>query len=331
MEQNYLYIAQSTSSTDKRYNIYKMGCSTTPEERVRTLGGSCSTSTYVPLLILPLPMGLKDVHILSHEMLEPYVLYRNTKLQNRFLKIFGQDHKDGLDRRREILMFGTSFSKKKVIELVKSLVKKMTRRSKDGSIQYRCSTKDCVSSGGTEYCNVCQKYVRSLLNSLTYQKIQMNRLALGKRMSKKRRILELESIESSFTENISKKRKRRETNPEWEGPERGEYWVRSGDGGYTMDVVRVMTLDGVKRSSRVQWWSPIRNMSGRNIDSVFEQDTRDGTRYDTLDLVKWDDGGWIMAVKMVKSRRKGHMKIGTPYRKDLERFIKRPYHVYSHA
>lgn len=324
MDKNYLYLAQSTSPIDKKYNIYKMGCSTSPESRVKYLGGSCSTNTYTTLLVIPLPMGLKDVHILSHDKLSSYVLYRNEKLQRRYMNIFGQDHENGLHRRREILMFGTSFSKKRVIEMIKKLVKTMSRRGHDGNILYRCSVKGCISSGGTEYCGVCKKFMCSILNSLTYQKIQMHRLSIGKRMSKRKRILELECIESDFTNNIQKKRRRYSVKPQWEGPDIGDFWVRyNTHGGYMFEVIRIMTSDGLSRSSRVQRWSPISNRSDNVFDSIFEQETRDGTRYDTLDIVKWDDGGWIMSIKMVKSSRKGHLTIRRSHQKDFECFIGR--------
>jgi hypothetical protein len=69
-----------------------------------------------------------------------------------------------------------------------------------------------------------------------------------------------------------------------------------------------------KRSSLVQWWSPVEgNDPSRDVyttvDLTFHQDTRDGLPYKFLDEIAWDCGGWQSCIRLKSSTRKGHLHI----------------------
>ena len=99
----FIYIIQPL--TLRRADIYKIGQSVDPIKRSRQLGGSGSTETFSLLYMCPLPRGISDTDILRHEYIRPYVIHKNLHLVSKCTKIIGVEHKDGLNRRKELLHF----------------------------------------------------------------------------------------------------------------------------------------------------------------------------------------------------------------------------------
>lgn len=81
MTTHYLYVAHTPSDRHSdRHHVYKVGYSTCPLDRIRTLGGSVSTVDYEPLLVLDIPSTVKDIHVLAHHLVDPHVMYRREHL-----------------------------------------------------------------------------------------------------------------------------------------------------------------------------------------------------------------------------------------------------------
>lgn len=188
----YLYVARSVSSAEARkHHVYKVGQSTQPLVRIRTLGGAVSTETFEPVLVVELPTHLRDTHVLAHPMISPYVVKQHRRLVARYLAIFGSSHALGIRRRREIIMFGTRFSVKRVRDLFTTIVGDMTCTSG----HYICSNSGCIANTGTtSYCAVCVKFIDSVMNCIAYQKTKC--ATRGDKKRKRERILA--SVEAQF-------------------------------------------------------------------------------------------------------------------------------------
>jgi hypothetical protein len=363
----YLYVARNqTSLSSRKHHVFKVGHSSRPYERIQDLGGSGSTDTYEAILVLPLPRSVKDSHVLSHRLIQPFVIHRHERLQKRYLSIFGACHADGIRRRRELVMFGSGYSTKRVMELFRQVVASMSSRAKkNGVSSYVCTDASCIASGrglSLLYCDVCTKYVQSSLSHVTYHRSRLHaqrgsttlaskvvRMQTKKRLRQAvadmdatfssllqspgaRRVvgeLELElELEVSSPSSRSTKRRRVSVLPSppiWEGPAVDAFWIMRPDAdmvaaGHRFLLGLVKSNDVRKRSSLVQWWSPVdgddpsRDVE-TTVDLTFHQDTRDGLPYKHLDELAWDHGGWQSCIRMKSSKRKGQRSI---WEKDKE-------------
>ena len=273
---NYLYIAQESSNVKiKKHHVFKVGYSSQPTERIKALGGSGSTLSYEAVLILELPFAVKDIHILSHRLLDPYVLFRHDDIQAKYLKIFGSGHKVGIKRRREIVMFGSEFT----LTRIKALFRKVVSSMCSSSGTYICTDKNCLATGGIMHCSVCVKFMKSLVNSITYQPgVSINRIG------RKRKI---EASDTIFTQMIEQTHLQKRQ--KWAGPNLGEFWVLRPDtnlmqNGCPFLVARIQSRSLSKRTSRVQWWSCTTD-GVMNKNSTFVPDTN-------MDVLPWDGCGW---------------------------------------
>ena len=279
MNTNYLYIAQSQSDSNaKKHNVYKVGHSTQPLERIRTLGGSGSTETYEPILIVALPRHAKDIHVLSHRCIQKFVVYRHEDMRSKYIAIFGQGHADGVKRRREIVMFGARYAVSRIKALFRGVVENISSQTGD----YICTDKDCDSNGGPAGCAVCVKFTNSLLNCISYQQGLNARSTLRKR----KRILE--TVETQLVALMSAKKKQRT----WKGPSIGTFWIIRPDAdmvqrGLRFRVVRVLSNDKRRRTSTIHEWCCDDDGS---IQSRF---TNDGETY----TLSWENG-WQSTVQM---------------------------------
>ena len=111
----FVYIVQPL--TLKRANIYKIGQSMNPEKRLRQLGGSGSTETFSMIYSNVLPRGVSDIDILRHKNMNPYVIHQHRHLINKCCEIIGQEHLQGLIRRKELLHFD-NMSRDSIISLL---------------------------------------------------------------------------------------------------------------------------------------------------------------------------------------------------------------------
>jgi hypothetical protein len=195
---NYLYIARSRSDPNaKKHNVYKVGHSSNPLNRIRTLAGSASTETYEPILILALPAYVKDIHILSHRCIQQFVVHQHERLQSKYIDIFGAGHADGIKRRRELVMFGPRYAVSKMKDLFRRVVGSITSRT--GT--YLCKDRECIINDGTSSCAVCIKVTQSLFNCITYQK--------GLQQSCRKRIRVIDAVETRLISMLTRKHNRK--------------------------------------------------------------------------------------------------------------------------
>lgn len=193
MVPTFLYVARSISNAAARkHHVYKVGQSTQPLKRIQSLGGSVSTECYEPILVVELPMHVRDTHVLSHPMISPFVVKQHRRLVARYVSIFGSSHESGIRRRREIVMFGSRFSMKRVKALFTMSIDGMTSESG----QYVCTDSGCIANSGTTYCPVCVKFIDSIMNCIAYQKT--------KNRGSTKRVRILESVESQFMQMIGR-------------------------------------------------------------------------------------------------------------------------------
>lgn len=266
----YLYLAQESSAVARRYHIYKMGCSVDPKQRKFALGGSCSTATFHIVCTMPLPDGIKDIHVLQHTKLAPYRLRDSPAMRQRYLRLFGDSHADGLGRRRELLMFGASFSHEKVITLVRGVYSELVSRDQSGYLSFRCQNPQCRESNADfQYCDVCKGVLRTVQNRRHYRR---QREPLGPRR------LSLRVARGG----------------RWRGPRPGQFWVRRSAGGEPR-LCCVQRNAGAGRASEVSWWECIdcRLYSQCGADEAH--------------VVDWDDGGWIMPVRVTRRQQKAYI------------------------
>jgi hypothetical protein len=281
MTKQYLYVAHARS--DRRidkHHVYKVGYSTRPLDRIRTLGGSVSTVTYEPLLVLELPSAVKDIHVLAHRLVDPFVVYRHEGLQTKFLSIFGPEHQEGIKRRRELVMFGAHYTRSRVKALFRRIVASMC--SPMGT--YLCKDETCLSMGGVSYCGVCKKFLNSLVNCITYQS-GVSKQAVGHKRS-------LEDADSLFVAMLEQTRNQKKR--KWVGPGIGVFWILRPDIGVLKTgchflVARVQSRCTSKRTSRIQWWSCT---SGDDLDPAAKF-----TADPDLDTLSWDGGGWQCSIR----------------------------------
>jgi hypothetical protein len=273
---NYLYLAQALSDPRlKTHHVFKVGYSTNPQDRIKTLGGSGSTVTYKTILVLELPSGVKDIHVLAHHKLDPFVVYRHTELQARYLAVFGPGHRPGLHRRREIVMFGPQYT----LQRVKALFRRVVTGMYSPAGTYQCTEESCLSAGGVAYCGVCVKFMKSLVNTLTYQS------GVSSRSDARKRCLDGADVLFSTVARQIHARKRHK----WDGPIIGVFWVFRPTinllaTGRQFLVARVQSRNERKRTSRVQWWS-CATTDIPDLRSKFTPETN-------IDTLSWDGGGW---------------------------------------
>jgi hypothetical protein len=283
----YLYVAQACSDARlKKHHVYKVGYSTQPLERVHTLGGSGSTESYEIILVLELPSALKDSHVLAHRRLDPFVVHRHEDLQSKYTALFGSGHNNGVRRRREIVMFGQQYTLSRVKSLFRRIVSNM--RSPTGT--YQCHDGTCLATGGVAYCDVCSKYMKSLVNSMTYQSGVSSQISGRKRT--------LEDMDTLFTTMIEQAREHKKQR--WHGPTIGDFWVLRPTvnllkSGCRFLVARVQSLNKSKRTSRVQWWSCSTD-DDMDVKAKFTPDVE-------TDTLSWDGGGWQCHIRMKQYTR----------------------------
>lgn len=278
---NYLYIAQAQADPNvKKHNVYKVGQSAHPLERIRTLGGSGSTDTYEPILIVALPRHVKDTHILSHRCIQKFVVGRHEDMRSKYITIFGSGHATGLKRRREIVMFGHRYAVSRIKDLFRQVVKNVSSRKGN----YVCMDTACVSNGGPSDCAVCLKFTSSLLNCISYQK-EVNKRFL---LQKHRRILE--SVETKLIALMAAKKKRKP----WKGPSVGSFWLVRPENETMCRVVRITSNDKRNRSSGVCGWEPRETVQNliQTLQSRFIEDDNGSTN------LGWDRSGWKCVVEM---------------------------------
>lgn len=281
MNTNYLYIARAQSDPKaKKYNVYKVGNSTQPLERIRSLGGSGSTETFEPILIVALPRYVKDLHILAHRCIQQFIVSRHESLRAKYVSIFGPGHAKGIRRRREIVMFGPRYPVSKIKDLFRRVVD--TISSQTG--RYLCADENCVSTGGASDCAVCAKFTTSLLNCIAYQKGMRHKSTL------QRRLRVLEAVEAQLGQIISNKNKQ----PQWKGPTVGDFWILT-DPRERFRIIRVLSNNTRKRSSVVQEWSHSGVCTSilRTLQSRFTP-----TEDQEKQRLEWDQNGWRCVVQM---------------------------------
>jgi hypothetical protein len=311
MENIYLYIAQCTTDTKAmKHNVYKVGCSKYPEKRVRMLSGAASTNVYRLVIKLKLPTGIKDHHILAHKQLQPYVLYNNLIHQSQYIKIYGKRHEPGLQRRRELVMFGQKFSEHKVICMVRRIVKSIVNKTNN---TYICNDPMCITATGsttTSLCVMCTKYTQSIWNCITYHKVHNQ--SYNKIQSDKIKLML--QLDKTFTDRIHHNR----TIQEYTTPNIGEFWLycplqHRYDNHNMIQLACIKSFDTTNNneSVRVQWWSSIRKQKTISgfVSSVFVQESRDGEPYNNLDTVHLKDTGWQCLIRMKNGHRKGYKLI----------------------
>jgi hypothetical protein len=325
MLHSYLYVTRSiTNQKALRHHVYKVGISTDPYTRIRTLGSAGSTETYEPIVVLPLPCGVKDTHILAHRMVKKFVLFSSETLQRQYAKIFGKEHLHALKRRRELVMFGSGFSLTRVKSLFQRVLRDIStvghkNHTKKGL--YVCRDTSCTS---IIRCGVCTKFIRSVWNGIAYQKSSMYRdplASFGQSLTRKRKLELLEKVEAKFVkmteERPTKRTRRRQPDPRWQGPMVDEYWllrpnismIRSG---HRFLIGKVVSNNDDLRTSRVQWWLP-RNVTGLQnmrmaVDTIFVEDNT----ISPLMELPWDNGGWQRSIRMTRSDYKQIWKVDGP-------------------
>jgi hypothetical protein len=281
MTTNYLYLARTLSDPRmKKHNVYKVGCSTNPLERVRTLGGSGSTVTYEMVLTLELPTAVKDIHVLAHRLIDPFVVHRHTDIQTTYITLFGRGHANGSKRRREIVMFGDQYT----LQRIKALFSRVVASMSSPSGTYQCMDENCIATRGASYCGVCTKFMKSLVNSITYQSGVSSQSG-----ARKRTLADANSLFITMLEQTREQKRHK-----WKGPGIGDFWILRPDTnllktGCRFLVAHVQSRNVKKRRSRVQWWSCI---TSDVMDSMakFTPDT------DT-DILSWDGGGWQCKIR----------------------------------
>lgn len=304
MIKNYLYLAQNI--TDKKalkHHIYKVGCSKSPDKRVATLSGSASTDTYRLVYKILLPMLVKDNHVLTHKTLQNTRLYKNSVNQKKYLNIYGHKHMDGLQRRRELVMFGEHSSEQKVKTIFRCIVLKMTKNK-----EYTCRDTDCVpTSNNGEVCAVCKKYTQSLWNYISYHKTHMDPTSLLSIHKTNKQLLNILELERKFTNRV------RGIKPTTtERVEVGDFWLVKEKPNAYLRLAHVKAINETNGSVKVQWWFPLRthrtSLTGI-LSSIFAQNTRDGELYCNLDSVSLHHNTWQCSIRMKKGPRKGQRLI----------------------
>jgi len=292
MNANYLYIARSLSDPiAKKHNVYKVGHSTKPLERIQTLGGSGSTETYEPILIVALPRYVKDIHILAHRSIQKYVVNRHDQLIEKYVSVFGTGHMAGIMKRREIVMFGPRFAVTRIKKLFRRIIGNMSSRKGD----YTCMDADCIQNGGASCCPVCTKFTSSLLNCITYQQ--------GARHERSHRLL-LENVASRLVDMLSVSRQRK-----WKGPGVGTFWILQPDVGSSVRfrLIRVLSNDRRTRTSKVQEWSPSRSgglslvgvlQSRFTTNSSDDDDRQQSPIHYADETLSWEQTEWYSMVHM---------------------------------
>jgi hypothetical protein len=317
-EHEYLYIAQNiTDKKAHKYHVYKVGCSKSPEKRIKALSGSASTHTYRLVYKVLLPRAIKDIHILAHKHLQHVVLYKNKILQNEFIKIYGKQHSEGLQRRRELIMFGAQCSEQIVKRTFHQIVTGMKEKT---SNNYKCTDTMCTTSkqnSSTSLCNVCEKYIQTIWNYIAYHKSHMNQTSILSITHTNQRIYNMLELERIFSEriqrnhNISGTQMMKKVNV-------GEFWLICPDGRKHkhLRIAYVKAINIHNQVALVQWWSPDRTHHTITsvVSSVFKQETRDGEPYRNLDHISLTTG-WECSLRMKKGRRKGQRLI---YKLDQE-------------
>ena len=277
----YLYVAQALSDPRiKKQNVFKVGYSTQPMTRIDTLGGSGSTATYKLILVLELPSAVKDIHVLAHHNLDPFVVHRHVDLQRQYVSVFGHGHRLGVQRRREIVMFGPRYT----LPRIKALFRRIVAGMKSPVGTYVCTDENCLSTGGVTYCGVCVKFMKSLVNTITYQSGVSSR-ALGRKRS-------LDDAGVLISALIGKTRELKKY--KWRGPSVGDFWILRPtvhllDQGCRFLLVAVQSRNEQRRTSRVQWWSCA---SADTLDTMAKF-TPDGN----TDTLSWDGGGWQCQIR----------------------------------
>ena len=276
MTTHYLYLARALSDPrTKKHNVYKVGHSIQPMDRVNTLGGSGSTVTYQTLLVLKLPSAVKDIHVLAHRMIDPFVVHRHEDVQAQYIAIFGRGHTEGIKRRREIVLFGEHYT----LSRIKTLFRRVVASMSSPSGTYKCTDENCISTGGASYCGVCTKFMKSLVNSITYQSGVSSQAG-----GRKRALDHADSLFATILEQTREQKKHK-----WLGPGIDEFWILRPDirllkTGCRFLVAHVQTRSVKKRTSRVQWWSCTTN---DDMDTTAKFTPDSGT-----DILSWDGGGW---------------------------------------
>ena len=285
---NYLYIARSKSDPNaKKHSVYKVGHSSRPLDRIRTLAGSASTETYEPILILALPAYVKDVHILSHRSIQRFVVHQHVVLQSKYIDIFGAGHADGIKRRREIVMFGLRYAVSKMKDLFRRVVGSITSRT--GA--YMCKDSECIVNDGTSSCSVCSKFTQSLFNCITYQK------RLQQSCHKRTRVIE--AAETRLVSMLTHKHNRKK----WDGPTVGSFWIMRPDVsmrrlGYRYLIVRIISNNKRTRISSVQEWSHSGTDQASLVNTLQSRFTTDNI----YSNVHWDQASWQCVVYMRRFR-----------------------------
>lgn len=300
MRTNYLYVAQNVSNRlTVKHNVYKVGHSLNPLKRIANLGSSGTTDVFKQIILLPLPLGVKDVHVLEHPLVKPHVLkYMDdtNKLKKSYISLFGRD---GLGRRRELVSFGRSSSRKKVTDLFKKVVGSMCTNE----LTYKCPSILCMFNGNDEsYCGVCKKYIRSVYNGFAYLNMQEHFDTIPVSRKRERNVL-MES-ERMFS-SLSRKKKQKVCNDDWDGPSIHSFWAfkyynRMLDM-YDMKIGQVMSVNSENRTSQIKWWFPTTGTDYRsrlttNINS-------NSSRKSRIDEVGWSPTSqcaWIQPIRMTK-------------------------------
>lgn len=297
MRTNYLYVAQNVSNRlTRKHNVYKVGHSLNPLKRIETLGSSGTTDVFEQVVILPLPLGVRDVHVLEHPSVKPFVLkYMDdtNKIKKSYISSFGSD---GIHRRRELLAFGKSSSRKKVVNLFKTVVGSMCTKEH----LYKCPSNVCSFNGNTDtYCGVCTKYIRSIYNGFAYLNMKKHLESIPVSRKRTRDVLVLS--EKMFS-SLSKKKKQKTRDDNWDGPLVHSFWAfkyynRMFDT-FDTKIGEVVSVNPENRTSRVKWWFPV---NGTNYRSKLT--TGHHAKKPHIECIGWSSTtqfAWVQQIRMTK-------------------------------
>lgn len=313
--QKFLYVAQNVSNAFfRKHNVYKVGHSGNPLYRIDQLGGSGTTDVFRPVLTLPLPIGVKDVHVLEHPLIRPFILKYmddNNRIKKSFTSLYGVE---GIKRRREIVSFGTSFSKKKMIQLFKRVVSSMCT----SDLSYKCPSTDCLfHDNNAKYCSVCTKYLRSIYNGYAHLYMH-NHLNVSDQTKPSRKRIREELDLSIETFKRSSRQEHKKQKVSKCKPTINSFWVlRTYNHTTGRCMIGIGEVKAIENNNvyTLKWWYP---STEGDYSSKLWTNTPLYTRKSKMDKVKWSHR-WLCPINITTSN--------FIYKKDQSKVMKYHDHV----
>ena len=126
-----IYLAYNLADKNAvRHRLCKIGRTSCLEQRMRTLGGSGTTTHFKVIASFPVPNHVTDTQILHHPLVRTFSLARrasNTRLRHKYTRIWGKQHAFSMDRRRELLLFGKELSFRRIKCLLRGAIQDVRR------------------------------------------------------------------------------------------------------------------------------------------------------------------------------------------------------------